>query len=102
MKRSTKREIGEWSKAVIGLVVGALALLFAEVCWIAHHDWFCIPISVAEERRVREETYTRVAVCPIDEFAGLETNAWCMKTNLPIVISDCGDIIGELAKGAGR
>ena len=102
MNRRTKREIGEWAKAAIGLLMGMAFLLGIEVWYSATH--FLIRKDVAMERELRDEMYTRFDVCPIDEFAGLRTNAWCMKTNLPpkLVVSDCGDIIGELAKGEGR
>lgn len=66
----------EYVKIGVSMVVGAAMLAFALVCWIAHHDWFCIPTTISVERRYWDEVYTRIAVCPIDEFAGLGEDAW--------------------------
>lgn len=65
----------KWVNRGLGFVAGVLFLLAAEVAWVLDAG-FIVKKSDAEYRRNVAEAYDRMAVDPIDEFAGLEEGAW--------------------------
>lgn len=72
MNSRLRTEIREYAKAAIGMAFGAALLAFAELCVLAHYNFFLIKKADAQERAEREEMYQRFAVSPIDEFGGLD------------------------------
>lgn len=68
----TRRNRTEWAKAMIGILAGALMLAYAQFLWLAHHDFFLIQKDEAESRRYWNQVYSGIAVCPIDEMAGVD------------------------------
>jgi len=73
MKRTieTTSPAEEYVKIIVSMLVGAFFLAFFQFCWLAKHNFFLVEKSVAEERRIREETYNMIMVNPINEFEGL-------------------------------
>jgi hypothetical protein len=68
-----KREaVLSYGQIIASMLVGALALAYVQFLWLASHDFFLVPKAEAEARRVREETYNRIMVSPINEFEGLD------------------------------
>ena len=68
----TRRTRAEWAKAFIGILAGALFLAYAQFLWLAHHDFFLIDREEAGARRYWNQVYEGIAVCPIDEMAGVD------------------------------
>lgn len=75
MKRRTKRTLAQYAQILTAMLAGALFLVAIEIA-AALDAGLIVRKADAAAKREADMSYSRMAINPADEFAGLGADAW--------------------------